>query len=274
MDSRINKMVHISLQNQKFRELFWSNITVKAICEELFCVKVNGNALKVKEELEKRSFDVAGVSKDGKPPAMGYVKSDELGRGRCKKYLKPFTSENLMSSNTPLVKALKILKEKHHMFIIENDEVRYIVTISDIKKPIVRAYIFGFLTALEVYITILLKSEFINENEIEKHIPNAYKRAKKRYNEDKSKGIELSIIDYLHLSEKLKLALHSKLILSYFFDEGYSEGNLSSFFEELNKLRNQIVHAQELDEQGLSLEWVIKVVEEVEKIVILFEGGE
>jgi hypothetical protein len=41
----------------------------------------------------------------------------------------------------------------------------------------------------------------------------------------------------------------------------------------LNKLRNQIVHAQELDEQGLSLEWVIKVVEEVEKIVILFEGG-
>uniref|UniRef100_A0A7C2P3N5 CBS domain-containing protein n=1 Tax=candidate division WOR-3 bacterium TaxID=2052148 RepID=A0A7C2P3N5_UNCW3 len=273
---------------EEFRHVFLNTIPVKALCERLICVESDMDASEARKLLQRRSFDVAGVSDNGKPPAKGYVKTDELRDGNCGKYLKEFTYHDLISDSTPVAKVFKILQNKSYVFVLENDEVNYILTRSDLEKPIARAYIFGLVSNLESFLTTLLVD--LNEEVIEKILGNEkIKKARKLRQQAREENLDLSLIYYLSLPDKIKLLKKIRAKNPKEFDRndesvrrarswvddvmkdlrkrGFHANKLYSILSRVAKIRNRIAHCQPISSEDFPLDKVAEIVSNLDDIM-------
>jgi len=128
--------------------LFESGITVEAICEPLYIVAKNSEAIYIANQLSEKDFDVAGLAESEDKPVNGYVRRSDLKKGICRDYLINFSVTDLISEATPLTDVLTALRDRSYLFILENTNVNAIVTRADLQKPAVRILIFGLITLL------------------------------------------------------------------------------------------------------------------------------
>lgn len=140
-----------------FRTLFEDNITVKAICEDLYCVEWLDSAQKICLALADKEFDVAGVRKSNDGRVCGYIRRQDLTEGICGTHALKFDETILMSDSTPLIEALYLLSDQPYWFVLSDTNIKSIVTRADLQKPPIRILIFGIITLLEMNLTDLIR---------------------------------------------------------------------------------------------------------------------
>lgn len=102
--------------------------------------------------------------------------------------------QNFFTLETPSIIALR------RKFI----EVNYILTRSDLEKPIARVYIFGLISTLETFLTESMVN--LSESTLEKILGGrAIENARNRQQQEINENVELSLIYYLTLYDKIKL---------------------------------------------------------------------
>jgi hypothetical protein len=248
--------------------LFENGITVKAICEELFCVGSNAIASDKALELRRKSYDIAGISESGERSASGYIKRSDLKEGVCKDYLIHFTEADLISDSTPLTLVLKVLHNRQHIFILEGNEVNYIVTRADLQKPAVRILMFGLITLLEMNLTNLILKYYPSDSWQNILSPCRLKKAKDLMKLRQERKEDLSLIDCLELCDKRVLVLKSQKCLDVFVPELKNE--IEQKLEAIEKLRDLLAHAQKLN---LSFSWeeIIDLVSYTKEMISMCE---
>jgi hypothetical protein len=93
---------------------------------------------------EEENYDVMGLT-DGERITR-YVRREELGDGTCDAHARRIEPGEIVSSTTPLIDLLPLMKNDGHLFVLEGAKLNSIVTLADLQKPPVRMLLFGLVT--------------------------------------------------------------------------------------------------------------------------------
>ncbi|UYP44191.1 hypothetical protein NEF87_000476 [Candidatus Lokiarchaeum ossiferum] len=239
------------LRQKDLEYLFSSKITVSSIVEDLDLLDISNSVEDFHEQMKTNNFDVFGVKKDGKN--IGYVNlvdiQDQLEkepeeRDVIENIYKEFKIGELISSHTPILKTILLMKEKKRLFILENEKISGIITKADLQKIPVRVVLFGYISIFEHFLNTLIneKAPEINLSGI---IPEEkIQEANRLLEQKKINKEEIDLIGCLTLSSKAKI-LHKGIegnTCETIFN--ISKSKLSKICSHADKIRNSIYHSQ------------------------------
>jgi predicted transcriptional regulator len=147
----------------ELKSIFTDNITTRLIFEPIYCCKIDDNVLDVKNKLNEMDFDTAGVHNEN-GEFVGYVLRNKLTDIPIKNSLLPVDLSNIISDSTPLVELFTIFTKNEFCFIVQSNKVTGIVTRADINKPIVRIYLFGIISLLELHLNFWIRKIYKNDD--------------------------------------------------------------------------------------------------------------
>lgn len=226
---------------RSIKNLFIDNVTAKCIYEPLLSCHANSASGEVKNALQIRDFDVAGVKETEDGPVIGYVRNDEIGDRELKDCIRNIDHELLISDSTPIADIFSVLSRKHFVFIIYGNQVTGIITKADINKPPVRIYIFGAISLLEMHLNSWI-NHFFKHNGWIGQVPEArVEMARTIYEQRKGNNQELTLLECLQFCDKRDLLLKSDDFLTAF---EFSKKMFKSFIGRAEIIRNELVHSQ------------------------------
>lgn len=223
------------------KDIFESNITASHIAEELKYCNSDIDFGSLKENMEKLDFDTFGITTQS--DIKGYIEYSDVNDNKWKENIKTFDSSDLITDSTPLLNILPILKKKERIFVLYGNQVRGIITRSDLQKITVRMFLFGLISLLELNITKIIRDEY--PDDLWKDLINEKRliEAEKLLDAQKLKSENISLLDCLQLTDKTMIFRKSENIIERI---GCSKSKLKSIFGYSTNLRNTIAHSKNL----------------------------
>ncbi len=187
-----------------------------------------------------------------------YVQSNDSNREPINLY-----PGHLISSSIDFLELTKIIEKKQFVVLLERDKVNWLISWQDLNKAPFVDWVFSHISLLEK----LLKSRF---EEIFTHPLDALeflsegrkKKALDLFNELKSNGAELNVIQCLQLCDVGKIAIKKEL-LTNLSERPASKSEQNKFVKDLENLRNRIAHVtpiiQSRGEISIQLKTIIKI---------------
>jgi hypothetical protein len=249
----------------ELRSLFATGITSRAFLEPLRSCPADAPAGEMANILRARDFDVAGVQSSEEGPVIGFVHRNALQQGYVRDYLQLMTAEHLISDGTPLASLLSILKARESVFVLVGLHVRGIVTRADLNKPLVRVYLFGLISLLEMHLGFWVRDAYPDETWKSKLARKRLEKAEKLQRDRRSRNQQMNLLDCLQFCDKRDLVLARMDILGDLGLGSRLEGK--SLLERTENLRNLLAHRHLDLTEGSSWIEVIEVVEKVEAVV-------
>ncbi|MGJ7913044.1 hypothetical protein [Neobacillus sp. LXY-1] len=226
---------------EKLKVIYEKNLNVDLLSEELYTCQPDNHALKIKNEMHQRDFDVYGVEIKGK--IAGFILRDELFEGTVEDFYRPFHSEDLISDSTSLIELLEILRDRKYIFILEKNKVSKIVTIADLHKQPIRMLVFSLISLLEMLLISLIKDVFPDDSWKEHLSDERLVKATEMLQKRMEKNEGLSLLDNIQLGDKGTIIRKTPKLMSQLGFE--SNSKCREFFKHLEVLRNNTAHAQE-----------------------------
>lgn len=223
-------------------KIFESDITASNIDSQLIFVDRNSDSSVIKEKMSKYDFDVLGTTDDeGKE---GYVENANLDNGSSYLNFNSFDSSDLIADTTPLIDVFPLLREEpHRLFVLYGNQIRGIITISDLQKIPVRIFLFGLISILEMKVTQIIRNRYKNETWEQKITYDRLKPAKKLHERQKLINENIELLDCLMLFDKNTIILKTNDVIDKL---GYSKNNLKKIFGRILNLRDTIAHSRDL----------------------------
>lgn len=245
------------------RALFESGITVRAILEPLKCCPIFAAAPEMKNLLDKRDFDVAGVKENENEPVIGYVKRSSLEHGEVRDHLLTFGPGTLISESTPLADLFKVFQDQEHIFVLTSTVVSGIVTKADLNKPPARIYLFGLVSLFEMHMSFWIRKEYGREGWQNSLSVGRLNQARELYEDRRRRNQEIDLFDCVQFADKKDLLLRCESLRQTLNIESRNKGD--RLLRQAEKLRNSLAHSQQDLTEGSEWNSIIDAVEWIEK---------
>ena len=238
----ISPMTGIRRKGTTFKELqtiFIDNITTKLIYEPIYCCRADDYANEVKEDLERRDFDVIGVI-DENENIFGFAFKKDLIDNTVNEYTRKIELENITADSTPIIELLSILSNNPYSFVIQKNKIVGIVTRADINKPIVRIYIFGIISLLEMHLNFWIIEYYKNDlwnTQIQK---KRFEEAKKIFITRKGNNDDLTLLECVQFCDKRDILKKTDEFLGQF---KFSKNQFERILKDSEKIRNELAHS-------------------------------
>jgi len=225
-----------------FNQVLGRRILAVDICEPLKCCAAGAPADDIRAELERLDFTVAGVRELEGGPIIGFVESSALSCGDVRDHLHDLSEVSVIPQATDVVAVLGLLLDRPFVYVEGDAGVEAILTWADINKPMVRIYIFGLISLLEMHLSFWIFKEF-SDVEWEKMLAGGRVEAAEGVQKiRRAVGQELRLIQCLQLCDKRDLVLHSGKLMGLFGLSSRRAGE--RFFRSVETLRNSLAHSQ------------------------------
>jgi hypothetical protein len=237
---------HLRSSIEDLRRLFERSITVRDIAEPFASFDDDHSALEVRRFLESNLYDVVGVRRKGM--IEGYALRSELEEGKLGDFAKTFEPGTKLSDSAPLLSVFELLRNRGCIFVTILDRVGGIVTRGDLHKAPVRMWIFCLISLAEMHTLRIVRTLYPGE-EWKKYVSDSrLKKAESLFNERKKLDEETALTDYLQLCDKTDILRKGGDVLVHL---GFkSKAKAESYFDEVEKLRNSLAHAQDIITNG------------------------
>ncbi|MBK9932236.1 MAG: CBS domain-containing protein [Saprospiraceae bacterium] len=225
---------------KELQAIFIDNITTKYLYEPIYSCKLSDRCHSVREELSFRDFDIASVINE-KNEIIGFVNQKELIENFIKDHTKIIEINHLISDSTPISALINILTKAHFVFVLVQDRIEGIVTRADINKPIVRIYLFGIISLLEMHLNFWI-TEF-HQNDLWKSYLNDKRLndSKTIYEKRKGKNDDLSLLECLQFCDKKEILCETNNFLKLF---SFSKTKFERLLRHIELIRNELDHSQ------------------------------
>ena len=225
----------------ELRKTLDDSLVVRHISTKMETCRGDQQAVEVRAYMEERNFDVMGLH-DGERISR-YVARNLLGEGTCNDHGRRIEPTEIVSSTTPLIHLLPIMKNRDHLFVLDGARLESIVTPADLQKPPVRMLLFGLVSLFDMFLLTLVRKHCPKETLPETLKPNRLTEAQKLYEARKARNEEIDLADCLQICDKrdliLKFVGHGELGFE-------SKGKAERLFKEAENLRNRLAHSQDL----------------------------
>jgi hypothetical protein len=225
-----------------FRRMFTELFTARDIAEPLLSFDAGQSCADAARVLDMHGQDVASVRING--TVQGYIRRSDLTQTECTDQIRHFTVDQVVSGNTALTDVVHILTRHDFCFVSLLGEVTGLVRRDDINKPMVRMWLFGLLTMVEMMLVQLIQQYFPNDSWQERVSEARLAKAKAFQAERQRRNQQCTLIECLQFSDKGRiLAGHDQAMQRLGFD---SIRVAKRAIKELESLRNNLSHAQDI----------------------------
>ncbi|UCE76776.1 MAG: bifunctional (p)ppGpp synthetase/guanosine-3',5'-bis(diphosphate) 3'-pyrophosphohydrolase [Gammaproteobacteria bacterium] len=221
-----------------FRELF----TARDIAEGLLSFDADASCAEVKETLVHRRRDVASIRIKG--TVQGYVSLSDLGEAACADCFRHFAPDQVVTGGSSFVDVIHVLTRHDYCFVTALGQVAGVIRRDDINKPMVRMWLFGIITIVEMGLVRLIQERFPADGWQALVSTGRLDKARAIQAERQRRNQYCELIDCLQLSDKGQILMGDAQMLKQLgFD---SKAAAKRVVKELESLRNHLAHAQDI----------------------------
>jgi hypothetical protein len=189
---------------------------------------------------DQHRFDYLPVREGGDGPVVGLFARKAIspeGTVRVRDVMQPLSSANLIAIDAPLLQFVLSADTNPCRLILDDTEIRGLVTLSDIQRLPVRTALFSLFIHLELLLTKVLRSEIgPDRSPIELLSRKRAEDARERWETFKASGLDHDSYSALMFADKKTIAKKLKLC-------GLSGGRIDTELNSIEvKLRNPIAH--------------------------------
>lgn len=231
----------------RLHRLFLQGFLAMDIAEPLVSFDADADARTVRDFMAEKDFDVVGVRCDGM--VEGYVLRNDLSSGICQDHMRSFSpDDDLVPETANLIDAVKSLAINERCFIIVLGRVGAIVTLSDLEKAPMRMFLFGMITLGEMLMTEVIRRRYVDGSWQERLSAQRLAKARQLREERARRGQKVDLVDCLQYGDKGWILSYDKDICSALGQESRTVARRT--FKELETLRNNLAHTQEIIPTG------------------------
>jgi len=226
----------------KFRRMFMDLFTARDIAEALLSFDLNTPCAEVRMVMVRHNQDVASVRIKG--TVQGYVRLTDLDSTACADCLRHFTADQVIAGDATFSDVIHVLTRHDFCFMTMLGEVVGVICRDDINKPMVRMWLFGLITMMEMLLVQMIQKNYPDDSWQAVMSPERLEKARAMQAERQRRNQHCSLIDCLQVSDKAHIVIeHPRLLEAFGFD---SKRTAKRVVKSLESLRNNLSHAQDI----------------------------
>ena len=167
---------------------------------------------------------------------MSYIAGDD--------HLRPFRQGQVLSSDSSFSDIIHVLTVHQYGFVRLFDDVVGYVSRSEINKPVVRMWLFGIITFVEMELGQMIQEYYPDQSWHKMLTEKRLAKALELQQERQRRNQHCELIDCLQLSDKGQIVIQNPEFLTL-LDIG-SKSVAKRLVRELESLRNNLAHAQDI----------------------------
>ncbi len=232
----------IGHEQQRALRHFTESFKASDIADPLPSFDAGTPALSAGDDMQARGWPVAGVREHG--VVTGYLPRGSLSAGACREHLKPFAAGQLLHGDASLSDVIQVLTRYECCFITLLGEVSGYILRAHIQRPLVRMWLFGMITIVEMNMLASLQWRFPDGSWRARLSPTRLDKALALQQERERRGQPCELIDCLQFSDKARILIEDEQALERL---GFAtKGTAKRIAKELESLRNNLAHSQDI----------------------------
>jgi hypothetical protein len=223
-------------------EVFSRAFRARDIAEPLRSFDHNHPASAAGDSLHAAGVTIAGVRRHGL--VTGYLKLSDLGPGPCSQYQHNFDPAQVIDEEASLADAIYVLSRRQWCFVESLGQVSAVIGVADIQKPVVRVWLFGFITVFEMAMAELIRLRWPGDAWTSEISEGRLSKARELQALRAEAGQHCELLDCLQLGEKANLLIQVPEELARF---GFTTTSAAKrVIRDLVSLRNNLAHGQDI----------------------------
>jgi len=229
--------------DRHFKRMFMELFTARDIAEGLLSFDTGFDREAVRKALTHHRKEVASVRVKG--TVQGYLRlSDVSEEGGDSDAFRVFTVDQVLPGSAPLADVIHVLTRHDYCFITMLGDVAGVIRRDDINKPMVRMWLFGIVTMIEMGLVQLIEERFPDQGWQSVISAGRLGKAQEIQAERRRRNQYCDLLDCLQLSDKAQILINDEQSLAQLgFD---SKAAAKRSVRELESLRNHLAHAQDI----------------------------
>jgi hypothetical protein len=229
-------------RNRRALRLFMRAFSAQDIAEPLRSFDAEFDADRIADYLKDRGRQVAGLRESGH--VKGYVRHHDLGDAAGHDYMRGFMTDQVIEGDASLADVVLVLTRHDYCFVRVLDDIAGVISRGEMQKPVVRMWLFGFITTIEMTLRERTMLRWPDGSWTEKITPSRLHKAQSLRDERQRRGQECELLDCMQLSDvaKILLAVPEERV-AFGFD---STAAAKRVVKEMESLRNNLAHAQDI----------------------------
>ncbi|WP_455223223.1 HD domain-containing protein [Kaarinaea lacus] len=232
-----------------FKRLFAELFSAKDIADPLLSFDADKATAEVAKALDTYQQEVASVRIHG--AVRGYLQKVDIVNGSneaCAQQIRHFTVDQVVSGDSPVSDVIHILTRHNYCFVEMLGDIVGVIDRGSINKPLVRMWLFGIMTLIEIRLIDLIELHFPEQSWEVEITNNRLEKARAIHEDRQRRGQHSRLIDCLQLSDKIQIMLsHQPTFDSMEFESKKSGKRVA---KEMEQLRNHLAHAQDIAEHN------------------------
>jgi len=200
------------------------------------------NCADVASELKRQRQDVASVRVNG--VVQGYLRLSDIESADATGNFRNFTVDQVVPGSATFADVIHVLTRHDYCFVTMLGGIAGVVGRDDINKPIVRMWLFGIVTMVEMGMVQLIHERFPNAAWQEVVSEGRLQKAMDIQAERQRRNQYCELIDCMQFSDKAQILINDKESLEQLGFDSKSVAKRS--VKELESLRNHLAHAQDI----------------------------
>ena len=228
--------------DQHFKRLFMELFAARDIAEGLLSFDADNACKDVRNALDQQQREVASIRAKG--AIQGYVRMRDLEDGKCVDCYRQFKVDQVVPGDASFVDVIHVLTRRDYCFVMVLGSVAGVICRDDVNKPMVRMWLFGIVTMIEMALVQLIQEEYPGLSWQENISKGRLEKAKEIQLERQRRNQHCALIDCLQLSDKGQIVISNAGLLDRL---GFSsKKSAQRGIKELESLRNHLAHAQDI----------------------------
>ncbi|MCU7812654.1 MAG: HD domain-containing protein [Candidatus Thiodiazotropha sp. (ex Notomyrtea botanica)] len=255
----------IPFEQQRALRHFTESFKSVDIAEPLASFDADSRVEMVQEVMRSKGWIVAGLRDQGL--VSGFVQLDDLDSGICRDYKRQFAKGQVLHGDASLSDVIQVLTRHECCFIALLGDLSGIILRSHIQKPIVRMWLFGMITIIEMNLISHIKEAYPEDDWQNQLSRKRLENAKKLQTERIRRGQAGDLLDCLQFSDKAQILINSDEALSQL---GFAtRRSAKKVIRDLESLRNNLAHSQDI----IAHDWP-QIARMTRRIEVLVHWGE
>ena len=229
--------------DRHFKRMFMELFTARDIAEGLLSFDAGYDPDAVRKALVHHRKEVASVRVKG--TVQGYLRLPDVSEESTDRdAFRSFTVDQVLPGSAPLADVIHVLTRHDYCFVTTLGDIAGVICRDDINKPMVRMWLFGSVTMIEMGIVQLIEERFPDESWHSVMSAGRLSKAQDIQAERSRRKQYCGLLDCLQLSDKAQILINDEQSLAQLgFD---SKASAKRGVRELESLRNHLAHAQDI----------------------------
>jgi hypothetical protein len=253
-------VLHFNAAPGNVLRLFTKSFLAQDIAEPLRSFDDDRPADIVSGLMSAKHLEVAGLRREGL--VCGYILPSELREGQCGDFKRLFVPGQVVGSDASFTDVIQVLTRHDWCFVTILGDVAGVVGRSDMQKPIVRMWLFGIITLIEIKMVQRIKMNWPDNSWTALISSERLRLAENLQSERRRRNQPCDLLDCLQLPDKAQILMQDPAQLAEF--EFKTIGAAKRVIKDLESLRNNLAHAQDI----VSHDWpqIARMARNLEKL--------